>query len=260
MRQQPAGRPDAEHHHGPDLGFAGEPVVNSGPYTVTATATAGASTSSQSFTWNVTHVLLSSPGDQFNTQGDTVSVPLTASDPDSDTLSYSVSGLPSGLSINSATGLISGTIATTAGQSAPYTVTVTASDGSHTARTTFNWTVNPVLLTTPGDQFSVTGNAVSVQMQGTEGNGHALTYSASGLPAGLSISSAGLISGTLLATDARVNPYAVTVTASNGTKVPARLSTGVCRRCKSPAPVTRVSRRAAPSACRCKPLARPAPC
>ena len=95
---------------------------------------------------------------------------------------------------------------------------MTASDGSHTARTTFNWTVNPVLLATPGDQFSVTGNAVSVQVQGSEGNGHSLTYSASGLPAGLSISSAGLISGTLLATDARVNPYAVTVTASNGTQ------------------------------------------
>ena len=190
---------------------------NSGPYTVTATATAGGSTSSQSFTWNVTHVLLSSPGDQFNTQGDTVSVPLAASDPDSDTLSYSVTGLPSGLGISSTTGLISGTIATT-GQSAPYAVTVTASDGSHSASATFKWTVNPVLLPTPGDQFNVTGNAVSVQVQGSEGNGHSLTYSASGLPAGLSISSAGLITGTLLTSAARANPYAVTVTASNGTQ------------------------------------------
>ncbi|WP_294949486.1 putative Ig domain-containing protein, partial [Sulfurivirga sp.] len=49
-------------------------------------------------------------------------------DPDGDTLTYSASGLPAGLSIDPATGVISGTIDRSASQSGPYTVTVTATD------------------------------------------------------------------------------------------------------------------------------------
>jgi beta-glucosidase len=57
------------------------------------------------------------------------------------TLSYTASGLPAGLSINSATGVVSGA-ATTAGTS---TVTVTATDGTGaTGSTSFVWTATVV--------------------------------------------------------------------------------------------------------------------
>ena len=78
-----------------------------------------------------------------------VSVPVAGNftDLDGDTLSFAASGLPAGLSINPATGLITGTIDRSASQvnGGVYTVSVTASDGNGgTVTTTFTWTVtNP---------------------------------------------------------------------------------------------------------------------
>jgi O-glycosyl hydrolase len=86
-------------------------------------------------------VTVTSPGNQTSTVGKAASVQIAASDSaPGQTLAYSATGLPAGLSINSATGLISGTPAT-AGTS---TVTVTATDGTGAAgSTSFTWTVNP---------------------------------------------------------------------------------------------------------------------
>ena len=50
-------------------------------------------------------------------------------DPDGDTLTYSATGLPAGLSINATTGVISGTLAIDASVTSPYTINVTADDG-----------------------------------------------------------------------------------------------------------------------------------
>jgi serine protease len=57
---------------------------------------------------------------------------------------------------------------------------------------------NTVTVTNPGNQLSTVGTAVSLQIHASDSaSGQTLTYSASGLPAGLSISgSSGLISGT----------------------------------------------------------------
>ncbi|MER5916490.1 M4 family metallopeptidase [Streptomyces sp. NPDC001982] len=75
--------------------------------------------------------------------------------------------------------------------------------------------VQGVTVTNPGNQSSVTGTAVSLQIQASSTNGGALTYSASGLPTGLSInSSSGLISGTPSA--AGTFNTTVTVTDSTG--------------------------------------------
>jgi hypothetical protein len=58
-------------------------------------------------------------------------------------------------------------------------------------------TGNTVTVTNPGSQTGTVGTAVSLQIHATDSaSGQTLTYSATGLPAGLSISSAGLISGT----------------------------------------------------------------
>jgi O-glycosyl hydrolase len=85
-------------------------------------------------------VTVTSPGNQSGTVGTAASVQIHASDSASgQTLSYSASGLPAGLSVNSATGLISGT-PTTAGTS---TVTVTAADSTGASGSaTFTWTIS----------------------------------------------------------------------------------------------------------------------
>jgi O-glycosyl hydrolase len=85
-------------------------------------------------------VTVTNPGSQTSTVGTAASLQIAASDSASgQTLTYSASGLPAGLSINSSTGLISGT-PTTAGTSS---VTVTATDTTGASGSaTFTWTVN----------------------------------------------------------------------------------------------------------------------
>ncbi|NUP51622.1 MAG: cellulose-binding protein, partial [Catenulispora sp.] len=74
---------------------------------------------------------------------------------------------------------------------------------------------NTVTVTNPGAQTGAAGTAISgLQIQGSDSAaGQTLTYSASGLPAGLSISSSGLITGTPSAG----GTYNVTVTATDTT-------------------------------------------
>jgi serine protease len=85
-------------------------------------------------------VTVTNPGNQTSTVGTSVSLQIHATDSASgQTLTYSATGLPGGLSINSSTGLISGT-PTTAGT---YTATITAKDTTGaTGSAAFTWTVN----------------------------------------------------------------------------------------------------------------------
>ena len=163
-------------------------------------------------------VTVTNPGAQTSKVGTAASLQIQASDSASgQTLTYSATGLPAGLSVNSSTGLISGT-PTTAGTS---TVTVTATDTTGASGSaSFSWTVNPaggntVTVTNPGSQTSTVGTAVSLQMQASDSaSGQTLTYAASGLPAGLSISPSGLITGT--PTTASTSTATVTATDSTG--------------------------------------------
>jgi endo-1,4-beta-xylanase len=86
-------------------------------------------------------VTVTSPGNQTSTVGTAASVQVHATDSTSgQTLAYSATNLPAGLSINSSTGLISGTPTTAATSS----VSVTAKDGTGASGSaSFTWTVNP---------------------------------------------------------------------------------------------------------------------
>jgi Putative Ig domain len=74
---------------------------------------------------------------------------------------------------------------------------------------------NTVTVTNPGSQSSTVGTAVSLHITATDsGSGTTLTYSASGLPAGLSIGSS---SGTITGTPTTAGTSSVTVTVTDNT-------------------------------------------
>ena len=82
-------------------------------------------------------------GAQYGIDGDTVSVPISLSKLSGHTVTYTASGLPSGLTIDTDTGTIAGTIANNADVGSPYSVTVTATDTntSVSADETFTWDI-----------------------------------------------------------------------------------------------------------------------
>jgi hypothetical protein len=84
-------------------------------------------------------VTVTNPGSQTGTTGTAASLQIHASDSASgQTLTYSATGLPPGLSINASSGLISGTPTTTG----TYSVTVTAKDTTGAlGSASFTWTI-----------------------------------------------------------------------------------------------------------------------
>jgi hypothetical protein len=191
-------------------------------YDVTVRVSDGVLTAQQSFSWVIqpaqsnTPPTLANPGDMTSSVGQQVLVQLQASDADGDPLSYTAVNLPAGLQIASATGRITGS-PTTAQQNA---VTVAVTDGRTTVNQSFIWTVRtstptntaPV-LTQPGNQTTVFGQAATLQLVASDANGDVLTYSATGLPPGLQITpSTGRIAGTPTV----LGSYEVRATVSDG--------------------------------------------
>jgi hypothetical protein len=159
------------------------------------------------------------PVSQNSADNAAASLPLVASNPDGKTLTYSATGLPASLTVNLNTGLISGWLLRVTSGSI-YTVTATVSDGSLTDSKTFTWTVThvnrPPTLTQPANRISHRNATVSLQLLASDPDGDVLTYSATGLPAPLTVNTAtGLISGTLLSTSA--GSHTVTAMVSDGT-------------------------------------------
>jgi hypothetical protein len=109
------------------------------------------------------------------------------SDADGDTLTYSATGLPNGLSINPSTGQISGTIAYDAAGSHNVTVTVTdntaGGPSGDSASVTFTWTVtdtSPVPATITADPTSRPADGTShstITVRLKDANGNNLTAS-----------------------------------------------------------------------------------
>lgn len=110
--------------------------------------------------------LLANPGSQASVLGSAVSLQITATDGNQDPLTFSSTGLPAGLSLNSSTGRVTGT-PTAAGSS---NVTVTVSDGSASVSAAFTWVVNaPLSVTLPGAPAQASGSAVTFTAGSTGG-------------------------------------------------------------------------------------------
>ncbi|MDG1357315.1 MAG: malectin domain-containing carbohydrate-binding protein [Akkermansiaceae bacterium] len=208
------------------------------PYVVTITVTDDGDpqeSTSTSFNWTViaeppvnSDPVIVSIDDQNDTAGDMISLQVMASDINAtDTLTYSISGQPSGLAISPSSGVISGIISNDADISSPYQVTVTVTDDGNpqgSASDSFAWTVdtlptvnNPPVITSIEDQTDQAEDIISLQVTAFDGDlGDTLSYSATGLPSGLSIASAsGLISGTISSDADTASPYLVTVTVTD---------------------------------------------
>jgi hypothetical protein len=156
--------------------------------------------------------VVTAPAAQTSHTDDTISLAITASDPDGDPLTFSASGLPAGLRQDATTGRITGTFVS--GSAGSYTVNLTVGDGRLTATASFSWTVilrnRPPVIANPGNQVAKAG-PFSLAMSATDPDGDALAFAAAGLPAGLQITAAGVIQGT-----APAGSFTVTVTASDG--------------------------------------------
>jgi subtilase family serine protease len=122
--------------------------------------------------------------------------------------SYAISVLPAGLGINSTTGLISGTPTTGGVTSA--TISASNADGTGSAPLTITIQQAPAITNGPPPATVLINASSSFSYTAT---GYpAPTFSSSGLPTGLTLSSAGVISGSPTVTGV----YTGTVTASNG--------------------------------------------
>jgi len=193
-------------------------VTNNGVYMVSVSASDGTATTTHWFVWYVQFLplTLETPGDQTNVEGDVIWLYLFAGGGETGTFTFTATGLPAGLAIDSETGEIWGTLDSTTAETNDgiYLVTVAVSDGVSSVSQDFVWTVAtaPLRLLRPSDLGSWVGEAISLQVSVTGGEG-SYSFAAAGLPDGLSISAAtGLISGTLSASVAGTNSGRHTVT------------------------------------------------
>jgi len=147
------------------------------------------------------------------------STTLSATDADggsSVTYSYVSGSLPTGISFNAATATISGT-ATTA-LTTTYTVRATDSGGNYVDRTFTLTNATPVWSTTSPLSTATVGSAYSVTLSAPDDSGVTPTFTliSGSLPSGLSLSSAGVISGTPSSAWAEGSTATIRATDANG--------------------------------------------
>jgi hypothetical protein len=112
---------------------------------------------------------------------------------------YSATGLPTGLTIDPSTGIISGTPSSSISPGTNFNVSVTVSDSTGSQNVAFTWTVQDVWsIVNPGNQLTPEGVPISLQIQVDNPTNIPLRFDANGLPSYLSINpQTGLISGSI---------------------------------------------------------------
>lgn len=121
---------------------------------------------------------LMQPADQATFRGQPASLTLVGSDPEGTALIYSASGLPPGLAVNAATGVIAGAPITTG----TYSVVASVSDGILSASRTFTWLVTEpppppdttppgVTISSPDANSTVSGKKAKLTAAASDANG-----------------------------------------------------------------------------------------
>ena len=197
-------------------------------YTVTVTANDGTS-DAVTATFTITIAVGNMPPaipsltDRTYKQGQTIEAfSIAVTDPDEDTVTVTVTGLPDSLEWSSESGRVSGTVAAAAAAQ-PYPVTVTANDGTNDAVTaTFTITVTenmPPTITNPGDkEYGQRETIEAFSIAVSDPDGDDVTVTVAGLPGDLTWAD-GMVSGTV-SSSAAVRDYRVTVTANDGVNDP----------------------------------------
>ena len=187
------------------------PVAGSYSFTVTASTATGKSASAN-YALKVipgTAPVFTSSSGYSGAAGSAFSATLVATNPNTGTLSYSVSGAPSGLSANAA-GAISW--ASPVAGSYALTTKVTDSYGCSATRTVTlaiaGSTANHAPTVTAATLAAKAGVYFATRVTARDADGDALTYSMSGAPSGVTLA-AGMISGSTTVK----GTYHVTVTA-----------------------------------------------
>ncbi len=201
-------------------------------YSVTVQVSDGIDSANQHYTLTVLNVpippsnhapvITSSPVTSV-TEGNVYNYNVDATDADLDVLTYSLISAPSWLTINSLTGLISGT-APLVSSNIYYTIQVQVSDGTDTDTQSYTLAVlnvvpgnhAPVITSSPVTSV-VEGNTYSYNVDATDADGDSLTYSLLFAPGWLSINlNSGIISGTAPLVTSSTD-YTVEVEVSDGT-------------------------------------------
>src|SRR5438477_8366244 len=154
-------------------------AVGTASVTVVNPAPGGGTSNAQTFTINPPPPVIQPPFTATGQVGVAFSYTITATNSPT---SYNATSLPAGLSVNTSTGVISGT-PTTAGT---YTVTISATNAGGTGSHTLTLTINPA---TPVIQppFTATGQVGVAFSYTITATNRQTSYNATGLPEGLSV-------------------------------------------------------------------------
>ncbi|WP_375496750.1 putative Ig domain-containing protein [uncultured Jatrophihabitans sp.] len=196
--------------------ISGTPTTAGVSNAVTATITdaAGATASTAPFTITVyARPTITSPGNQTSTVNTALILAISSTCPNTP-CTYALSGAPAGLTIGG-NGRITGT-PTMTGTASSVKVTMTDAGGVAVDTGTFTWTITPApSVTSPGNQSTVNNAAVNLTLTKSCPNAPC-AYRLNGGPAGLSISSAGVVSGTVTSAPQTFSGVTITVTDSSG--------------------------------------------
>lgn len=182
--------------------------ATAGTFNVTIGATNTGGTGSATLTLTVSNPsppIISSSISETTTVGSTYSYTITATN---NPISYGASGLPGGLSINTTTGVISGTPTTSGFSNVNINATNSGGTGSATLALTINNPPTPVITSASSDSAAV---SVSYSYTITATN-NPTGFNALGLPSGLSVDTA---TGTISGSPTLSGTFIITLSATN---------------------------------------------
>ena len=196
-------------------------LANGGTYSVTITVsgcTSGSGTTDVVVTQANRAPVLTPIGNKSLDEGSLLNFTVVATDDDHDTLTYSVTNLPSGATFDTSTGAFSWMPGYDA--AGEYTVTFGVTDGhggsaSETIVITANDTNRPPALDPIGDHTVAAGSGLSFTVSATDPDGDTVTYAALSLPSGATFNTT---TGAFSWTPAvpQIGVYGVTFSANDG--------------------------------------------